>query len=78
MILVKQFNINKKILIPDIAADKELNTIADKIVKVNKERNIAADKKWNTIANKGINTNQKQDNVPNYKKSYKFNQELQH
>ena len=51
----------QKILIPGTKANKKLNTIADKTINVDKERDIIADKKLNIAADKTINANKKQD-----------------
>ena len=48
-------------LIPNTTADKKLNTVVDKTVNTDKERDIVANKNLNTVADKGINANKKQD-----------------
>ena len=50
-------------MIPNTAADKKLNTIANKTVNVNKEHDTAANKNLNTAADKIVNANKKQNAV---------------
>ena len=48
-------------MIPNIAADKKLNSAADKAVNNDKRLDSAADKKLNIVTNKAIDANKKQD-----------------
>ena len=48
-------------LIPDIAADKELNAAADKAVDADKRRDTAADKELNAAADEAVDADKGQD-----------------